>query len=180
MVSKRRARILSTANRWNALNGINKMSPFLVVCLIPIGEMNGHTTRQLSNRKLTSSLTDRAKRFLPIRSQASLWGNRHDTHPSSFQQMKESESGASKHGIHHSKGRTVPPLVSTMKLYDHLFDKFCLSQRNTRRKKSLLTRCWRTQSRSREFWVIATSRNLMNTCLRLDTRKRKQSEPSSG
>ena len=38
-----------------------------------------------------------------------------------------------------AKGRTIPPLVSTMKLYDHLFDKIPASARETlRRKKSLL------------------------------------------
>lgn len=38
-----------------------------------------------------------------------------------------------------AKGRTVPPLVSTMKLYDHLFDKIPASAKETlRRKKSLL------------------------------------------
>ena len=38
-----------------------------------------------------------------------------------------------------AKGRTIPPLVSTIKLYDHLFDRVPASARETlRRKKSLL------------------------------------------
>ena len=144
--------------------------------------MNGHTT---ADNFLTGAYikSDGSGQTISLDTFASQFLGKQTRYPSLVLSTDEGvgEVGRRNTVSTTDKGRTIPPLVSTVKLYKHLFDRVPASARQTlQRKRVYWTRYWKTRIRSVIDWAVETSRSSKSTWPRFETLRKRRFEPKSG